>query len=119
DDHPLDRGVEVCLLQPRLEGVGDLVVPTAVGTPAGTREDRRLDQPAVSAGVAAARDAEHALAHAHGLDLALLGRHVGHGDVALLLGHLSRPFICEVGTAWRASVSLATISRRAFEPSFL
>ena len=70
DDDLLDPADQVGLAQPRLEGVGHLVVPAAVGALAGPGEDRGLDQPAVPTGVTAAGDAEHALPDAHGLDLA-------------------------------------------------
>jgi hypothetical protein len=80
DHDPLDGGFEVGGLQPRLEGVGDLVEPAAEGALGVTGVDGRGDQAAEAGGVAGVADAEHAAAGADGApDLLVAGDEVGRG----------------------------------------
>src|SRR6478672_3858892 len=123
DHDSLDGVVEPVGAQPVLEGVGHLVVPPAEGPLRGRGVDDRADQAAVAAGVTTPPHAEHALAAADGVDLArrcrdVVRRLLGRGLLDLLLvAHLSRPFMSEVGSAWSAAVSCCSISALRLLPS--
>ena len=97
DDHAVDG-------DRRLERVGHVVVPAAVGALGGTGEYDGRDQAAVAAGVAGALGAEHAASYADRLvDLRVGGDDVGGGVLGL---------VAVAGRARRLSLTAAGPSGR-------